>query len=258
MLILPLVIPFLALQVTQAPPVAPAPPAPPIGVIPNSGSVPGQIEVHIPLTAREIAAIRARRSELSNQLTSAQERRDNLAGQLEDATGTNRAGIEQRIQVLDSRIIQLEKDIAETGRQLTSADAGLAVGQVPRTPPLNDSDKAAIMGGLVTLFVLFPLAVAVARLIWRRGRAPTLPPGWTEAAQRLERLEQAMDTLAIEMERVSEGQRFTTKILTQRAGAQENGASAADPAPKALGAGPAEPVQINQLEQKQGVRVPRS
>jgi hypothetical protein len=33
---------------------------------------------------------------------------------------------------------------------------------------------------------------------------------------RLERIEQAVDAIAIEMERVSEGQRFTTKLLAER------------------------------------------
>ena len=126
-----------------------------------------------------------------------------------------------------------------------------------RQPFPIQSNRAEVFGGLITILVFFPIALAVARLIWRRGRAPTLPPGWAEAAQRLERLEQAMDTIAIEMERVSEGQRFTTKILTQRAA--ENGAAPADPGIKAIGAGPAEPVPLNNAaEQKQGVRVPRN
>jgi hypothetical protein len=34
---------------------------------------------------------------------------------------------------------------------------------------------------------------------------------------RIERIEQAVDSIAIEMERVSEGQRFVTKLLSERA-----------------------------------------
>jgi hypothetical protein len=34
---------------------------------------------------------------------------------------------------------------------------------------------------------------------------------------RLERIEQAVDAVAIEVERISEGQRFTTKLLSDRA-----------------------------------------
>jgi parvulin-like peptidyl-prolyl isomerase len=39
----------------------------------------------------------------------------------------------------------------------------------------------------------------------------------TEA--RLERIEQAVDSIALEIERISEGQRFTTKLLNERTGA---------------------------------------
>lgn len=62
----------------------------------------------IPMTRPEVDAIRARRSELSNQLTSASGRRKDLAEQLPSATGADRAGLEQRIAVLDERIVQLE------------------------------------------------------------------------------------------------------------------------------------------------------
>ena len=36
------------------------------------------------------------------------------------------------------------------------------------------------------------------------------------ADARLERIEQAVDAIAIEIERISEGQRFTTKLLNER------------------------------------------
>ena len=36
--------------------------------------------------------------------------------------------------------------------------------------------------------------------------------------ERLGRMEQAIDTIAVEVERISEGQRFTTKLLADRAG----------------------------------------
>jgi hypothetical protein len=39
----------------------------------------------------------------------------------------------------------------------------------------------------------------------------------TPADQRLERLEQAVDSIAVEVERISEGQRFVTKLLSDRA-----------------------------------------
>jgi hypothetical protein len=41
-----------------------------------------------------------------------------------------------------------------------------------------------------------------------------------EIAARLERMEQAIDAMAVETERISEGQRFTTKLLSERAPAR--------------------------------------
>lgn len=37
-----------------------------------------------------------------------------------------------------------------------------------------------------------------------------------ELEARLERIEQAVDTIAVEMERIGEGQRFVTKLLAER------------------------------------------
>jgi hypothetical protein len=36
-------------------------------------------------------------------------------------------------------------------------------------------------------------------------------------AARLERIEHAVDSVALEVERIAEGQRFTTKLLSERA-----------------------------------------
>ena len=58
-----------------------------------------------------------------------------------------------------------------------------------------------------------PMARAYARRMDRDARAPSVPP---ELQARLERMEQALDSIAIEVERISEGQRFTTKLLAER------------------------------------------
>jgi hypothetical protein len=40
--------------------------------------------------------------------------------------------------------------------------------------------------------------------------------GGRESALRLERMEQAIDAMAVEIERISEAQRFTTRLLSER------------------------------------------
>ena len=59
----------------------------------------------------------------------------------------------------------------------------------------------------------FPIARALARRMDREAASPRVPP---EVIQRLERIEQAVDSIALEVERISEGQRFTTKLLAER------------------------------------------
>ena len=72
-----------------------------------------------------------------------------------------------------------------------------------------------------------PIARAFARRIDRQSsRTPSLPP---ETAARLERMEQAIDAIAVEVERISEGQRFTTKLLSDRGGRAANAGALAVP-----------------------------
>ena len=61
-----------------------------------------------------------------------------------------------------------------------------------------------------------PIARAYARRI--EQAAPPASPMTHDVVARLERMEQAIDAIAVEMERVSEGQRFTTKLLAERSG----------------------------------------
>src|SRR5687767_8418544 len=126
----------------------------------------------LPMTRAEIAAIRSRRSELSSQLISASNRREELAVQLRQATGADRAGLEQRIGVLDQRIVQLESDIAETGRQLTGAPAGFLTSTRADGVLGGFSSGEVLAGGIVfTIFVLAPLAVGASRMMWKRAAA---------------------------------------------------------------------------------------
>ena len=59
-----------------------------------------------------------------------------------------------------------------------------------------------------------PLARAYARRI--EGAPQGIPP---ELGQQLAQMQQAIDAIAVEVERISEGQRFTTKLLADRGSA---------------------------------------
>jgi hypothetical protein len=207
-------------------PTPPTPPTPPSMPVIRVGGPDRITNIEFParpLTARDIAALKARRSELSTQLESATSRRNSLAGRLVNADGVNKAGLEQRIQLLDNRILQLETDLAETGRQLSSAPAGLSSSGGFASNPLglnpNQITGISIVGIIGMTFIALPIALAIARNMWRRGsrHAAAATPS-PESAQRMERLEQAVDAIAIEIERVSEGQRYMTRLLAEGSG----------------------------------------
>ena len=67
----------------------------------------------------------------------------------------------------------------------------------------------------IILAIGVPLARAYSRRMDAESKNPRLP---TEVTDRLERMEQALDSVAIEIERISEGQRFTTKLLSEGRG----------------------------------------
>lgn len=253
-------------QAPTTPGLLPPPAAPQAPVtVPPPGTPTPIADFPIPRTAQEIANLRARRDEISSQIVNVRERRTGLAKQYENASGANRAGLEQQLRILDQRLSQLELDLASSGRALTLASPGgtIAPGFPGRFMYVNPAQITGISIVFI-IFVLLPLAISLAKIMWRRAARPVVPPGWYDASQRLERLEQAVDTIAVEMERVSEGQRFITKILTQgegSAGSSEGGGSGASalnrgqPLP-ALGAGSPEPIVFQ--NQRDEVRVRRS
>jgi hypothetical protein len=67
---------------------------------------------------------------------------------------------------------------------------------------------------VAVICVGIPLARAHARRM-DRGADPKVLPN--DLVDRLTRMEQAIESVALEVERISEGQRFTTKLLSERA-----------------------------------------
>jgi len=76
-----------------------------------------------------------------------------------------------------------------------------------------DKDLVVIFAGIVATTVGYQISRAI------RGRMERPSLSRSELADvkhHLERLEQAVDSIAVEVERISEGQRFTTKLLSEK------------------------------------------
>ena len=74
-----------------------------------------------------------------------------------------------------------------------------------------------LLPALVITILGLPLVRVLARRLDRRDSTPG--PALAKIEERLARLETGVDSIAVEIERISEGQRFTTKLLAERTGA---------------------------------------
>ncbi|MEJ7758548.1 MAG: hypothetical protein WKF55_03025 [Gemmatimonadaceae bacterium] len=167
-------------------------------------------------------AATAQRDELQGQLRSLVEQRHGLLRELEDhgtVPGQASSGMQQRIGQIDLRIADVDKAIVAADLQV--ARAASIPGAVTIEPPtMRDGPprEALFAGGtlLLLLAVMVPISIAYARRIWRKNVAGVteLP---RELIERFSRLEQTSEATALEVERIGEGQRFVTRLMTERA-----------------------------------------
>jgi len=200
-------IPEPALAPAQAPP-------PPVSVtVPGADGKP--VTLAIPTSADQVQALLAQREELAGQLSNVSSRRSSLAAELRETQDpAARTGLEQRLALLDQRILQIETDLATTGRQVSSAPAEL-VSLAHQNSPHEDDYEGGLFAGGFSVLGAAVVFFFFARRRWKRGaaRAPAQLGG--DSGPRLERLEHGMDAIALEIERISEGQRFVTKLLSE-------------------------------------------
>jgi hypothetical protein len=232
---------------TPIQPAAPAAPQPPTVTVPSAvvgdpvaaTTVTGQGAATIAggdaqLYTFTYSQLMARADELSRQITSAHERRSEMMGEMRRAPASVRDGIQDQVNELSGRIVQLERDIAQNGQlraiaKARETDAGTLVDGTPQVPRIPfDPDDIVPIAVVFTIFVLSPIALAFSRLLWKRASRPTEAPMSRDSDLRLQRVEEGVEAIAVEVERISEGQRFVTQLM----------------APSAIGQGAAQPVRV--------------
>ena len=155
----------------------------------------------------------------------------------------------------------LQDQLREITRQLDQLQS-LTVPPPPpsaRPNPYGPIDPDAITAVflLLAIGIIVPISAGITRRLWRRPQpAATSRDAEPVSNARLDRLEQAVDAIAIEIERISEGQRFVTRVLTERpanvrpapSDAPDSAAIAEGTPFLALGAGPMEPIPVAQRQ----------
>ena len=108
----------------------------------------------------------------------------------------------------------------EPGRQFTIRGPNgeqTIIGMPPAgeiIPPQAVDISIAFFLMLAVIIIGLPLARAFARRMDRKAAAPAQVPA--EVSAQLNHLSQAVDAIALEVERITEGQRFTTRLLSEQ------------------------------------------
>lgn len=81
-----------------------------------------------------------------------------------------------------------------------------------RRTRVNPFEMVAMLG---TLGIISATVIRLASIFAGRKKDALPPAALDRLEERLGRIEQAVDAVSIEVERISEGQRFTTKLLSE-------------------------------------------
>jgi hypothetical protein len=149
-----------------------------------------------------------------------QDRRTDVVNQLRDneLQAAERRGLEERLRVLDDRLVTLEKELDLTGVQLANAPVRReAETQAPRRGgPSFPGRVNPNLATMATFFLLLPFAIQLARRFFAPDRGKSARAVSAESVvltDRIDRLESAVDAVAIEVERIGESQRFLTQAM---------------------------------------------
>ena len=132
---------------------------------------------------------------------------------------------------------QAQREAQQAVRQMQAelARSSAREGQPVPFPPFPPGGPQVPEGAVIISVAFFimcaviAIGVPIVRAFTRRmdKRNVTAPSTDAETRDRLERIEQAVDAIAVEVERISEGQRFTTKIIAELRGLPQPDPSAA-------------------------------
>jgi hypothetical protein len=120
---------------------------------------------------------------------------------------------------------QARQALEEARASVRQGGGFVYTGQIPPSemiPPQAVDISIAFFAMLAFIIVGLPLARAFARRMDRRGEAAPA----AEVTPRLDRIEQAVDAIAIEIERISENQRYASRVMNELRGLPQPAAAA--------------------------------
>jgi len=174
-------------------------------------------------SATQLEVLRARSRELRLRTSDLQAREQQLRElRFQSQPGPDRAQVDRQwlnarhdataagleLEGVNERIAELRKQRDDEARTLIQVRP-----PTPEPPPVQAPGLANAGIGIAILFVAPILLILVYRLL---TRGSVRDPAGIEASPRFQRMEQSIELIAMEVERIAEGQRFTTRILAER------------------------------------------
>ncbi len=170
-----------------------------------------EVRVQVPTPPAPPAPRTVNPNEISARIQEAVDRALSQAG-----SGNNQNTRESIRQAVEEVRAEIEQARAQGVREITIQPQ---FGE-NMIPPQAVDISVAFFVSMAFIIVGLPIARAFARRMDRRGESASA----SEITPRLDRIEQAVEAIAIEVERVSEGQRFTTKSIAELRGIPAAGA----------------------------------
>jgi hypothetical protein len=172
---------------------------------------------------QEVREAQQRVRDAQQQVRDAQQQLRDAQQQLRDATtGDQRGAANQAIFGAQQAIRAAEQELRRVEGQTQSTPV-IYTSQPPDFPqPVIPPAAVDIaIGFFITCAVMvvgWPIARALGRRFERRGTSPVVDAG---VAEQLQRIEQAVEAVAIEVERISESQRFLARLQEKSPSALE-------------------------------------
>jgi len=193
----------------------PQPPAPPPPGVPGVPAAPA------PTTVQGVPSEAAAR--IADELSRAREEVSQIApaapaGPRAEMGVTTTPDGRVRIVSRSGEVTVLDRSLFRDDQIQELVETALQPQEPPQMPDRGPPDGVIQLIGIVFFFVTlmvigFPLARAVGRRMDRKTQGGGVP---ADVGMRLDRIEQAVEAVAVEMERVSEAQRFSARLLSER------------------------------------------
>jgi hypothetical protein len=165
--------------------------------LPEPQFAPAQAQT-IDLLRAEIAGVKQEIGDLTSQLTNgtSDAREEAVTAQIDRAT--------ERLQTLQ----------ASLDARIRGDEVSVATSFPDMPPPIEPINVTQVSAWLFSTVAVTVLLLPIIRSWMRRSELRVRPPAAPDDV-RLDRIEQAIDALAVEMERVSEGQRYSARVLNE-------------------------------------------